>query len=60
MTRKDYIIIARALQGAYPVPENSTPIQAWRGAVGAIADAIAKDNPRFDKDKFLLACQGVE
>jgi len=58
MTRKDYILIAAAIQSAM--------IQGYSGAEWArqcvahnIALALANDNPRFDRERFLKAC-GVQ
>jgi len=58
MTRKDYIAIARGFRTARP----ATMLQkrhGWFGAVVAVADELAQDNVRFDRQKFLDAC-GVE
>ena len=56
MTRKDYIALATALKGAYPIPENNTPDSAWRHCVSAIARVLMQDNPRFDFARFYKAC----
>ena len=55
MTRKDYILIAAAIAAA--------KIDAMTGAEYArkcithnIALALASDNPRFDRERFLKAC----
>ena len=56
MTRKDYIALAAALKGAYPIPENNTPDSAWRHCVAAIAHVLMQDNPRFKFDTFYKAC----
>lgn len=59
MTRKDYILIARALSGAMPVsPESDRVKEAWSTAVDALAYALASDNARFDRERFLRACRG--
>lgn len=59
MTRKDYILIARALNGAMPVsPESDRVKEAWRTAADALAYALATDNPRFDRERFMRACRG--
>jgi len=58
MTRKDYVALAEAIAGAFPITENSTPIIAWRLTMEAIADVLAADNPRFDRERFVKACQG--
>ena len=61
MTRKDYILIARALRntmddaGKWERPN-------WRPAVVAVAlrltDELAHDNPRFSRDHFLAVVRG--
>jgi len=53
MTRKDYELIAKAIRCA-----SAAPGYAARNsfAAFAIADALASDNPRFDRERFLKAC----
>lgn len=46
MTRKDYVLIAEALR--YSLPLNS--------AQHNVCHALAADNARFDKARFLKAC----
>lgn len=53
MTKKDYELIARVLR------DESSDGQAYRPDETlclAMADALAEDNPRFDRVKFLVAC----
>ena len=60
MTRKDYVLIAAALKSAHD-GHNGRP-QALRGVADAadrIAIALARDNPRFDRERFLKAA-GVQ
>ena len=62
MTRKDYVAIAGAFQGAHTSLRVHFPVasfQGWRVAIDHVADALAKDNPRFDRARFLQAC-GVQ
>ena len=62
MTRKDYVAIATALNRTYPAHRrelDGKPDEAvaqWQFSVDAIADVLAEDNPRFDRDRFLKAC----
>jgi hypothetical protein len=70
MTRKDYILIAAALKGdaahlqANAVYSDYSTMPSWnKGAydqwnttVLAVADALARDNARFDRARFLTAC----
>jgi len=64
MTKKDYERLALAFQAAvdasFTVENVSTGGWARYGiniAIRHVADALASDNPRFDRDRFVLACQ---
>ena len=50
MTRKDFVLIAEAL-----VEAKANIIQ-----VNIIAKALKKTNPRFDRDRFVLAAMNWE
>ncbi len=52
MTRKDYVLIAAALNSCAQGADKST-------VVYQLADALARDNPRFDRERFLKAA-GVQ
>jgi hypothetical protein len=61
MTRKDYILIAAALNDTLLI--DCPSVEFLNGAKAAaisasqrIADALAHDNPRFDRARFLAAC----
>lgn len=57
MTKKDYELIARALKSTHQTVNVPTRVaQQWANDVCAIADALAQDNPRFDRERFLAAC----
>lgn len=59
MTKKDYILISRALRRALPTNPFTEPVTAgaqYDACVTALADALAVDNPRFDRARFLDAC----
>jgi hypothetical protein len=70
MTKKDYILIAAALKAdaahldSKAIYSNYSTMPSWnKGAydqwhttVMAIADVLARDNPRFDRSRFLAAC----
>ena len=66
MTRKDYILIAGAIWGsANRMPLsltdekwNQTLEAATRSVAENVADALAEDNPNFDRQKFLGAALG--
>lgn len=61
MTRKDYVAIAAALkaQNSWVVGDNNTrrlhQHAQWCRDVQAVADVFARDNARFDRQKFLVA-----
>lgn len=54
MTRKDYQLIADAMQDLYLGRAD------WQRSLSQtankLADFLAKDNPRFNREKFLTAC----
>jgi len=54
MTRKDYILIAAALKAAYDETYHTVHAGIDAAAV-ALADALGRDNPRFDRERFLKA-----
>lgn len=67
MTRKDYIAIAEALASAHSwvnaqyggAPEPDSPLhEPLDIARENIADVLAADNPRFDRERFLAAARG--
>lgn len=66
MTRRDYIRIAAALReaaertwsGAPDEDEQRAMLYGQRLAREAIADALAADNPRFDRERFIAAAEG--
>jgi hypothetical protein len=58
MTRKDYELIARAFRianGSIQVAEYDAKT-ALDLASAILADSLEKTNPRFDRDRFLVAC----
>lgn len=66
MTRKDYVLLAlhlnRCMEKAkamQPIASELTGNEAFRRAtveaISAVANALASDNPRFDRDLFLSA-----
>lgn len=66
MSRKDYVTLANALRAARGDQHNATrsldpavcaaSTDACNAIVAAIADTLARDNSRFDRARFLLAC----
>lgn len=62
MTRKDYELIARALRSSrlhLPAMDPQYRVGAkdqWETTVEEVADELERENPRFDRNKFLIAC----
>lgn len=60
MTRKDYVLIAAALREArLHALRNEAPDGGvfWLAAAAdEIAYALERDNPRFNRERFLAAC----
>jgi hypothetical protein len=64
MTRKDYVALAEVMKGEKIVPTDYASMSQWeKGAsdswnttVLALAAMLARDNPRFDRARFLKAC----
>ena len=52
MTRKDYQLIASVLKN---YATEGIPVDDRDAIAYDLADALAKDNPRFDREKFLIA-----
>jgi HKD family nuclease len=51
MTRKDYIKIAKVISTAWVASQD------FRESIANdFADMLEKDNPNFDREKFLTAC----
>jgi len=57
MTKKDYELIADALNAAMPDPDWFAEMSAWRLARDKIADRLQGDNPRFDRKRFIAATE---
>lgn len=53
MTRKDYELIAAAIKTQVAGHERDL---ATKVVAEAIAQALQRDNPRFDRARFLKAC----
>jgi hypothetical protein len=52
MTRKDYQLIAAVLKS---YATEGIPVDDRDAIAYDLADALAKDNPRFDRERFLVA-----
>lgn len=60
MTRKDYELIAKAMKEArmHAIREDAPSGGAFwlKAAAAEVALALAFENPRFDRERFLNAC----
>ena len=54
MTRKDYVRLAEALRSVETEPWSEAE-EVWQRCVNAVADALAEDNPSFDRGRFHAA-----
>ena len=58
MTRKDYVLLAQALNDARPMAHwDANKRTQWVMDVKYIAQALSNDNNRFDYDRFIDACE---
>jgi hypothetical protein len=58
MTKKDYVLLASALADAhYHATQFIGGESVWERCVDEIADSLSEDNPRFDRKRFVAACQ---
>lgn len=58
MTRKDYRQLADDLRIEFKRINTLSGEEAFRVAVGCMADAMKRENPRFDREKFAEAVFG--
>lgn len=57
MTRKDYVLIAQAIKGQVNFfIGDQLVLQVIKAIAISVAMALATDNPRFDRDRFMQAC----
>jgi len=56
MTRKDYILIAAALKASRMQLPTDAQIVQHRFSCTLMADTLSRDNPRFERERFLTAC----
>ena len=57
MTRKDYVLIAKAITNARYYDASPLYALGINRAVIELAVVLKAENPRFDEAKFLSACQ---
>lgn len=55
---KHYKFIAKCLSDSKPEPHwDANKMAQWQVSVNRFIEACIKQNPKFDKDKFLKACR---
>jgi hypothetical protein len=57
MSKKDYILMAAAMVRAARLCETDSQRRGVSRAAAALSEALASDNPRFDRARFLAACE---
>lgn len=57
MTRKDYVLLAHALHTVRPRDGWVVTESQWEKDIHAVACALRSENPRFDYDRFIAACE---
>jgi hypothetical protein len=56
MTKKDYIKLADAMDGADPLVNDGPAMDTWKRIYNNLFAILAEDNPRFDGERFFKAC----
>lgn len=56
MTRKDYVLIAQAIKRAKDECLSDDTTGAVKQAARNVALSMERDNPRFDRARFMAAC----
>lgn len=60
MTRKDFLCVAAALRAGRPPKCCRERMAQWHYDCRLVAEVLARQSPRFDMEKFLLACLDTE
>ena len=55
MTSKDFTLIANVLNAHHKQP-GPVPVFTVQAIAVSLASELAKDNPRFNKERFINAC----
>ena len=58
MTRKDYVLLANAIAKGIDDANGANGLTAY-AIIERIADALASDNPRFDRERFIVATRST-
>ena len=56
MTRHDYVALPAAMRLCRPKDVFRPEGIMWLACVFSLAQSIARDNPKFDSDRFTAAC----
>ena len=56
MTKKDFILVARALRDAFPTDAAATARGTWEQTVSEMARALRGTNQNFNWQRFVDAC----
>jgi len=59
MTRKDFALIAEAIRLSYIIADEPGDTHGISMTETAIANVLAREYPRFDRDRFVAACNAV-
>ena len=65
MTRRDFRLIAETIRqlpsfDARDGGQNLTDVVRFDALVNRFAESLRETNPRFDRDRFVAACNGQE
>jgi hypothetical protein len=58
MSRKDFRLIAEAIKTLPSTDQNGIDMVRFDAIGARFADALATTNPRFNRERFLAACNG--
>jgi len=58
MTRKDYVLLANAIAKGIDDANGANGLTAY-AIIERIADALASENPRFDRERFITATRAT-
>lgn len=60
MSKQDYVALAKELKAVRPREDYDSPSrwEQWEECVCAVLKVCHDTNPRFDKQRFLNACNG--
>lgn len=56
MTRRDYVLLAHTMRAVRPDAAFKDMRHQWCTDILALATALRGTNPRFERDRFVIAC----